>query len=170
MKPIVIALALMLLPTPAAAEPVRSLAQLPPIVQEQIRQMEGECRFYEEKLDYRLSEVVQVHSLSGARTRDYIVDGKKFGCRGCPGSMGCILAIYIKRHGAWSNVGGELASSWYTIRGPGKKTVLVITRRCFDGPEKCPETSASGETTNSVLRITRDAVTEKKLRAHGAPP
>src|SRR5262245_61472190 len=104
MKSIIVTLALMLLPSWASAEPFTGkLAQLPPIVQEHIREMDGECRAREGTPDYRLREVVRVHSLSGPGTRDHILDGKKFGCRdsisvGCPGSMGCVLAVYVKRH------------------------------------------------------------------------
>jgi hypothetical protein len=166
MKPIVVALALMLLPTPAAAEPFAGkLSDLPPIVQEHVRNLEGECSALQGKPVYRLSEVVHVHALSGPTTRDYIIDGKKFGCRGaspgCPGSMGCVLAVYVKRHGEWSAVEGELAIGWYTIPRPGKRTVMVIKRRCYgtkDAP--CYERYCY----SSALRVTRDGMKEVALR------
>ena len=167
MKPIVIALALMLLPTPAAAEPVRSLAQLPPIVQEHIRDMERGCGA-DATPDYRLSEIVHVHPLSGPRTRDYIVDEGRFRCRSaggfthhgfCGATGSCGFAVYLQRGREWTRVStpcSDLAVGWYTIRRPGKKTVLVIQRRCYGGACRGPH--------SYVLRITRDAVTEKEIR------
>jgi hypothetical protein len=164
-KPIVIAFALMLLPTWTSAEPVTKLAQLPPIVQEHVRSWERGCGGL--KPDYRLSEIVHVRSLSGPRTRDYIVDARKFGCRhddgytsytSYCGSGGCAFTVYLQRHGEWSDVGGDLAMSWYTIRRPGKKTVLVIKRRCYGSLAECRGRG------NNVLQITRNAVTEKEIR------
>ena len=174
MKPIVVAIALMLLPTQASAEPFAGkLAQLPPIVREHVRDLERGCsRYYDGgKPDYRLSDVVHVHSLSGARTRDYIVDARKFGCRrdgstsytGWCGSGGCHLAVYVQRRGAWSAVpDSDVAIRWYTLPRPGKRTVLVIKRRCH-GDEGAP-CYGSHSCSSSTLRVTCDGVKEAALR------
>ena len=174
MRSIVIAFALMLLPTWAAAEPFAGkLAQLPPIVQKHVQDLEQGCSRSRDggKPDYRLSDVVHVHSLSGARTRDYIVDHRKFGCRSegftsyidlC-GSGGCGFAVYVQRRGEWSAVpDGDLAVGWYTIPRPGKRTVLVIKRRCHgDKGEPC---YGRYTCSSSTLRVTRDGVKEAALR------
>jgi hypothetical protein len=177
MRSIIVTLALVLLPTWASAEPFTGkLAQLPPIVQEHIREMERGCiEVGAGRPDYRLSKVVQVHPLSGARTRDYIVDEGQFGCHsegftsssGLCGSGGCGFAVFVQRGRDWvcgTRTGppcNDLAADWYTIRRPGKRTVMVIKRRCYgDKAEPCYGRYCY----SSILRVTRVSMKEVALR------
>ena len=158
--------AITLVSASAEARSRLTLSQLPPIVAKEIRGGEQTCRNRKMRPVYRLNEVVHEHSLSGRRTRDYIVDLTKLHCRardgfmshaavegGICGSGGCGLSVYLQpRRGRWVEY-GALVIGWHVTRRAGKKTLLVMRVRCYGDPA---EPCRGRDSYNHIVRVRRD--------------